>query len=73
MLVNCVAYKQGRKLADIALRDVQQYMSQPGCFVWVALRDPEPAELEVLQEEFGLHKLAIEDASGGHQRPKMEE
>lgn len=73
MLVNCVAYKQGRKLADIALRDVQQYMSQPGCFVWVALRDPEPAELQVLQEEFGLHELAIEDASGGHQRPKMEE
>jgi magnesium transporter len=73
MLVNCVAYKQGQRLADIALRDVKHYMSQPGCFVWVALRDPEPAELQVLQEEFGLHDLAVEDAGGGHQRPKMEE
>jgi magnesium transporter len=73
MLVNCAAYKQGEKIADIALRDVKQYTSQPGCFVWVALRDPEHAELEVLQDEFGLHELAVEDASGGHQRPKMEE
>lgn len=73
MLVNCVAYKQGQRLADIALRDVKHYMSQPGCFVWVALRDPEPTELQVLQEEFGLHDLAVEDAGGGHQRPKMEE
>ncbi|HEX7779993.1 MAG TPA: magnesium/cobalt transporter CorA [Vicinamibacterales bacterium] len=73
MLVNCAAYKQGRKLADIELRDAKRYMNEPGCFVWVALRDPEPAEMKELQEEFALHDLAVEDASGGHQRPKMEE
>jgi magnesium transporter len=73
MLVNCVAYKQGQKLADITLRDVKHNMNDPGCFVWVALRDPDPAEMQVLQEEFGLHELAVEDASGAHQRPKMEE
>jgi magnesium transporter len=39
----------------------------------VALRDPEPAELEVMQREFGLHSLAVEDARHGHQRPKIEE
>jgi magnesium transporter len=73
VLVNCVAYRQGEKLADISLRDVQQYMTQPNCFVWVALRDPEPDELELLQTEFRLHDLAVEDMRGGHQRPKMEE
>ena len=26
-----------------------------------------------LQEEFGLHELAVEDARKGHQRPKIEE
>jgi magnesium transporter len=73
MLVNCVAYRQGQKLADISLPDVPQYLSQQNCFVWVALKDPDAAELALLQEEFGLHDLAVEDAHGGHQRPKIEE
>jgi magnesium transporter len=73
VLVNCAAYRQGEKLADISLRDVQQFMTEPNCFVWVALRDPEPDELEVLQTEFRLHDLAVEDMRGGHQRPKLEE
>jgi magnesium transporter len=46
---------------------------KPETFVWVALRDAEPAELTQMQEEFGLHELAVEDASRGHQRPKIEE
>jgi magnesium transporter len=73
LIVNCAAYSQGEKLADIPLRDVQQYMAQPGSFVWVALRDPDPDELELLQTEFRLHDLAVEDVEGGHQRPKLEE
>jgi magnesium transporter len=73
MLVNCVAYRQGQRLAEIPLQDVKQYTNQPNCFVWVALRDPEPEELALLQEEFDLHDLAVEDARGGHQRPKIEE
>ena len=73
MLVNCVAYREGQKLADIPLQDVQQYMAQPNCFVWVAIRDPEPGELEQLQGEFNLHDLAVEDARKGDQRPKFEE
>jgi magnesium transporter len=73
MLVNCVAYREGQKLADIPLQDVQQYMAQPNCFVWVAIRDPEPGELEQLQGEFNLHDLAVEDARKGEQRPKFEE
>ena len=41
--------------------------------MWVALRDPEPSELQEMQDEFGLHELAVEDATHGHQRPKIEE
>src|SRR4029079_3109 len=73
MLVNCAAYQEGQKVADISVSEIHTYTSRPNCFVWVALKDPEPAELEALQEEFGLHELAIEDASHGHQRPKIEE
>jgi magnesium transporter len=73
MLVNCVAYQNGRKLADIPVEDISEYVSRPDCFVWVALREPDESELELMAEEFGLHDLAVEDARKGHQRPKIEE
>jgi len=73
MLINCVAYQDGRKLADIEKREISDYLKRPGCFVWVALREPSEGELEEMREEFDLHPLAVEDASHGHQRPKIEE
>jgi magnesium transporter len=73
MLINCVAYQNGRKLADIAVSEISSYVARPDCFVWVALAEPEPAELQAMQQEFGLHELAVEDAQHGHQRPKIEE
>jgi magnesium transporter len=73
MLVNCVVYQEGKKLSDIPVKDISNYVSRAECFVWVALKDAEPVELEQMQHEFGLHELAIEDASHGHQRPKIEE
>jgi magnesium transporter len=73
MLVNCVAYQEGAKLSDIPKEAISEYVKRPDCFVWVGLKDPEPAELEEMREEFGLHELAVEDARHGHQRPKIEE
>ena len=73
MLVNCVAYQNGRKLAEIPIEDISEYVSRPDCFVWVALFEPDEHELELMAEEFGLHELAVEDARKGHQRPKIEE
>jgi magnesium transporter len=73
MIVNCVAYDRGQKLSDIPLSEVRSHLQRRECFVWVALKDPEPDELAALQAEFGLHELAIEDAQKGHQRPKIEE
>jgi magnesium transporter len=73
MLVNCVAYERGTKLAEIPLSEIHNYTERPQCFVWVAVKDPEVPELVMLQEEFGLHELAVEDARHGHQRPKVEE
>ncbi len=73
MLINCVAYQDGKKLADIAVEDISNYVGRPDCFVWVALRDATDEELATMQHEFGLHDLAIEDARHGHQRPKVEE
>ncbi len=73
MLINCVAYQEGKKLSDIPVADISEYLKLPDTFVWVALRDPDKEEIAVMQEEFSLHELAVEDAARGHQRPKMEE
>ncbi len=73
MLINCVAYQEGKKLADISVDEISDYVARPDTFVWVALRDPTDAQLETMQQEFGLHDLAVEDARHGHQRPKVEE
>ena len=73
MLINCVVYEDGTKLADIPVSEISEYASLPGCFVWVALHDATPQELAEVQAEFGLHPLAVEDAHNGHQRPKVEE
>ncbi|MDD4928046.1 MAG: magnesium/cobalt transporter CorA [Gallionella sp.] len=73
MLINCVAYQSGVKLADIDVEEISDYLARGDCLVWVSLRDTTEVELEKMQEEFGLHDLAIEDARHGHQRPKIEE
>jgi magnesium transporter len=73
MLINCVAYQEGKKLSDVPVEDISEYLKLPETFVWVALRDPDQSEIATMQEEFSLHELAVEDAARGHQRPKMEE
>ena len=73
MLVNCVVYQEGKKLADIAQSEIHDYLTKPGSFVWVALRDTTDAELEEMSRQFDLHELSVEDARHGHQRPKIEE
>jgi magnesium transporter len=73
VLINCVAYEDGNRLADCPIDAISEYLKRPRCFVWVALKDATPEELEKMQREFGLHDLAVEDAHHGHQRPKIEE
>jgi magnesium transporter len=73
MVVNCVAYSaQGKRIDDISIEDISEVLKQPEGFVWVGLHEPDAGLLEKLQEEFGLHDLAIEDAHKAHQRPKIE-
>lgn len=67
MLMNCVVYHHGKKLADIPVEDISIWIEKPECFVWLALRDATPNELQQMQEDFGLHELAVEDARNGHQ------
>ncbi len=73
MFVNCVTYRDGIKLKDIEPSDIDVALRESGTFVWVALKDPDAAEMEMMKREFQLHPLAVEDASHGFQRPKIDE
>ncbi len=72
-VINCTYYDaqgKGRNLALDSISDVLQ--DDDDGFVWVGLYEPDVAVLAKMQEEFGLHDLAIEDTSKAHQRPKVE-
>ena len=73
MLVNSAMYDDGRIVAEPALEQVSEALARQSGFVWIALRDPSDAELDLLQSELDLPPLAVEDARKGHQRPKLEE
>src|SRR4029453_5976181 len=71
-VIASVAYANGKKVSDVPLDDISEVLKQPGTFVWIGLYEPDEPLLRKVQEEFGLHDLAIEDALGAHQRPKIE-
>ncbi len=72
-VVNCAAYDRDGIRRDIGFDAISDALAQDdGSFVWVGLYEPEEGLLDKLQEEFGLHDLAVEDAQHAHQRPKLE-
>lgn len=72
-VINCAAYGRDGARRDISLDAISDVLAvDDGSFVWVGLYEPADGILEKLQEEFGLHDLAVEDAQNAHQRPKVE-
>ncbi len=71
-IVACAVYHKGHKVRDIPLDEGRAWAELPGHMVWIGLRDPDSAMLQQLQQQFGLHELAMEDAIQRHTRPKLE-
>lgn len=71
-IINCAAYSNGRRIADVALNEVHNVLMETNRFVWIGLHEPSEEVLYRVQAEFGLHDLAVEDARKAHQRPKVE-
>ena len=57
---------------DFPLADVSDHLADPDTLVWVDLCNPSKDLLDELATELGLHELAVEDALGPHQRPKLD-
>ena len=68
----CAVYRDGMR-EEITIDAISDVLAvDDGSFVWVGLYRPPSSLLAKLQEEFGLHDLAVEDAEHAHQRPKIE-
>src|SRR5215472_7336541 len=66
-------YRDGTLIAEgFPVEEISDHLVDSEVTVWLDLRDPDPEDLEVLGEEFGLHPVAIEDAAHDWERPKLD-
>ncbi|MGC5346608.1 magnesium/cobalt transporter CorA [Streptomyces sp. DT24] len=74
MIVDCAIYRDGRRTdgpADFS-DALDQARATGDAFLWIGLHEPTAEEFGLVSSEFGLHRLAVEDALNAHQRPKLE-
>jgi magnesium transporter len=73
-VVASAIYRGGHPIdgPDSVAETCQLLREQPGTMAWIGLYRPAEAQLLAVAEEFGLHRLAVEDAVVAHQRPKLE-
>jgi magnesium transporter len=66
-------YRDGRLLHDIDMAKPLPKFDNKSDFLWIGLHEPDDASLHNIQERFGLHPLAVEDALDPRHLPKVEE
>jgi magnesium transporter len=72
-VINCAAYSEGVRVADLRIDQITEALAHEDWFIWIGLFEPDTDLLRQVQQQFGLHDLAIEDAHAAHQRPKLEQ
>lgn len=57
---------------NFPVADVSDYLDDPAATVWLDMCEPSEDDLATISEELSLHRLAVEDATHEHQRPKLD-
>ena len=57
---------------DFPIDQLSEHLAEPSSLVWVDLCGDDREHLQLVAEELGLHRLAVEDATQGRQRPKFD-
>ncbi len=65
-------YHDGKLVRDIGPDEELPLDCDEGDFFWLGLYEPTLGELEGIAKRFGLHPLAVEDATKAKQLPKVE-
>jgi magnesium transporter len=71
-VVAAYVYRDGKRDRPATLDGATPLRVAAGEFVWIGLVEPGERELRILQNQFGLHPLAVEDALKAHQMPKAD-
>ncbi|MCU1583694.1 MAG: magnesium transporter [Microbacteriaceae bacterium] len=72
-MVTTRLYSDGKlKTEGFPVEDISDHISAGDCTVWADFASPTEADLKVIEEELGLHPLAVEDALHSSQRPKLD-
>jgi magnesium transporter len=71
-VVAAYLYRNGKRVREVAIDERIDCPHDKTEFVWIGLTDPSADDLHVLQESYGLHSLAVEDAIKGDQLPKVD-
>ena len=73
MAATCLLYRNGEVAEeDFDPARVSDFLEESDTLVWLDLEDPTEKDLLMLQQEFSIHPLAIEDARHKEQRSKVE-
>ncbi|MCC6375808.1 MAG: magnesium transporter, partial [Microbacteriaceae bacterium] len=60
-------YRNGKRDdTPFPLEDISELIKEESITVWADFVDPSAKDLELIEDELGLHELAIEDALTGH-------
>ena len=71
--MTCHLYRDGTVAEqDFDPGRISDLLKEDGTLVWLDMEDPNEAKLRMLQEEFSLHPLAVEDSLHRNQRAKVE-
>ena len=66
-------YRDGTLVLEgFPVDDVSEHLSEPGVTIWVDLHVSDQATLAQVARELGVHEIAIENATAGKQRPKLD-
>jgi magnesium transporter len=66
-------YRDGQCLdEDFDPERISDHLEAEGCIVWLDLEAPKAEDVALIADEFGLNPLAVEDATSGRQRPKVD-
>lgn len=65
-------YHDGKVSSVIDLSKPIPHVGKPADFIWIGLHEPDDGVLKRIQDHFGLHPLAVEDALDPKHLPKVE-
>ena len=72
MIVDSAIYVDGHRTAEpSSLQETYEAVRSRHGVAWIGLYRPTEEEFASVAGEFGLHRLAVEDATEAHQRPKF--